>query len=148
MGEVIGIATREKSKAPMMVHSSAKVSFDNGIGDDSRGLRKGNRQVTVMSSESWDTVCKELDKKIHWTTRRANLIIEGINLENTKGMLLKIGDFTLEITGELNPCNRMDDQVQGLTDALTSNWRGGVTCKILSEGIVNEGDKVTIVERT
>ena len=148
MGEIIGIATREKSRAPMVVYASAKVSFDKGIGDDSRGLIKGDRQVTVMTVESWDKVCEELDKKLHWTTRRANLIIEGVDLENTTGMQLKVGNFFLEITGELYPCSRMDEQINGLTAALTPNWRGGVTCKILSEGIVYEGDKVALGERT
>lgn len=148
MGKVIGIATREKKKAPMMVYTSAKVTFDKGIGDDSRGLLKGNRQVTIMTEESWNAACAEIDRKIHWTTRRANILIDGIDLENTKGDLLKIGNFMLEITGELEPCKRMDEQLLGLTKALTPNWRGGVTCKILSEGYVNEGDQVTLGEKS
>ncbi len=147
MGKVIEIATREKKRSPMVVYASAKVSFDNGVGDDSRGLIKGDRQVTVMTKESWEEVCWELGRKLHWTTRRANILIEGINLENTIGKGLKIGKFYLEITGELNPCHRMDEQIEGLTKALIPNWRGGVTCKILSEGIVSEKDKVTLLEK-
>jgi MOSC domain-containing protein YiiM len=148
MGNVIGIATREKTGAPMMVSSFAKISFEKGVGEDSRGLIKGNRQVTVMTQESWRNVCCELDCDIKWTTRRANLLIEGIDLENTKGDILNIGNFMLEITGELVPCNRMDEQLQGLTKALAPNWRGGVTCKVLSQGDVKEGDKVTLSERS
>jgi MOSC domain-containing protein YiiM len=147
MGNVIGIAKREKTRAPMKVSSSAKISFENGVGDDSRGLIKGNRQVTVMTQESWADVCGELDCNLEWTTRRANLLIDGIDLENTKGDILKIGNFMLEITGELVPCNRMDEQLNGLTKALVPNWRGGVTCKVLSEGDVKEGDIVTLSER-
>ena len=147
MGKVIEIATRDKAKSPMVVYASAKVSFDKGIGDDSRGIIKGDRQVTVMAQESWDKVCEEMGMKLHWTTRRANILISGIDLENSTGMILKIGDFFLEITGELNPCQRMDDQVVGLTKALTPNWRGGVTCKILSEGYVNEKDVVAIGDK-
>lgn len=147
MGKVIGIATRIEKRAPMVVSASAKVSFNHGIGDDSRGLNKGNRQVTVMSKESWDVICSELDRKLHWTIRRANILIEGIDLENTKGELLKIGNFMLEITGELTPCYRMDEQIVGLTEALVPKWRGGVMCKILNEGVVNENDEVLIGEK-
>ena len=148
MGKVIGIATRIEKGAPMVVYASAKVSFDQGIGDDSRGLIQGDKQVTVMTQECWDAVCDDLGKKLHWTTRRANIIIEGIDLENTKGDLLKIGNFMLEITGELESCHRMDDQIVGLTEALRPNWRGGVMCKILREGVVNENDEVLIGEKT
>jgi len=144
MGKVIGIATRIEKRAPMVVYASAKITFEKGVGDDSRGLIKGDRQVTVMTQESWTDACEELDRQLHWTTRRANILIEGVNLENTTGNLLKIGNFMLEITGELNPCYRMDEQKQGLTKALTPKWRGGVTCKILSEGVVNEKDEVTL----
>jgi len=147
MGKVIGIATRIEKRAPMVVYASAKISFDHGVGDDSRGLTQGDRQVTVMTQESWDASCAELGNKLHWTTRRANIIIEGIDLENSTGYLLKIGNFMLEITGELKPCYRMDEQIVGLTKALVPKWRGGVMCKILSEGIVNENDEVLIGEK-
>ena len=147
MGKVIGITTRIEKRGPMVVYASAKVSFDHGVGDDYRGLTRNDRQVTVMTEENWNVVCEELDRKLHWTTRRANILISGVDLENTTGKLLKIGNFFLEITGELAPCYRMDEELNGLKKALTPNWRGGVTCKILKEGIVNEGDKVTIGDK-
>ncbi len=148
MGKVIGIATRIEKRAPMVVYASAKITFEKGVGDDSRGLIKGDRQVTIMTQEGWEDACAELGRKLHWTTRRSNILVGEIDLENTKGDLLKIGEFVLEITGELKPCSRMDEQKEGLTKALTPNWRGGITCKILSEGIVSEGDQVTLGERT
>lgn len=144
MGKVIEIATRTKRKAPMDLHDSVKITFDKGVQNDSRGLNKGNRQVTVMSAEDWNLACAELNDNHEWTTRRANFLIEGLNLENTTGQLFKIGSATLEITGELTPCHRMDEQIAGLTKALAPNWRGGVTCKILSEGVVNAGDQITL----
>ena len=147
MSKVFGICTRIEERASMVVYASAKVSFDHGIGDDSRGLIKGDRQVTVMTKESWDAVCEDLNIKLHWTTRRANILIEGLDLENSTGDILKIGKFYLEITGELDPCERMDEECVGLKKALTPNWRGGVTCKILSEGFISENDAVFLMER-
>lgn len=148
MAKVIGICSRIKEKAPMVVFTSAKVSFAHGIGDDSRGLIRGDRQVTVMTQEGWDDACKDLGSRLHWTTRRANILIGGLDLEDTKGLILKIGSFYLEITGELKPGGRMDEERVGLKKALTPNWRGGVTCKIISEGMVNENDEVKLMERS
>ncbi|MDG1475814.1 MAG: hypothetical protein P8Q14_01575 [Vicingaceae bacterium] len=147
MGKVLGIATRVKTKASMDVCNSAKVLFNTGVGDDSRGLKKGNRQVTVLGLEGWERACSELNQTIPWTTRRANFLVSGIKFENTKGTLLKIGTCLLEITGELVPCNRMDEQTLGLTNVLVPNWRGGVTCKMVEEGVVSVGDEAVLLER-
>lgn len=147
MGKVLSIATRTKTKAPMDTCSSAQVLFDKGVGNDSRGLKKGNRQVTVLGLEGWEKACTELSQEINWTTRRANFLVSGIEFENTTGTLLRIGTCLLEITGELVPCNRMDEQVEGLTNALVPNWRGGVTCKMVEEGEVNVGDEAVLLER-
>ena len=146
MGKVIGIAAREKPGEPMVVYASVNLTFEKGIGDEFRNVR-GDRQVTIMTLENWNATCAELGRKLHWATRRANILIEGIDLENTTGQQLQIGKFHLEITGELNPCYKMDEEFVGLKKALTSSWRGGVTCKILSEGTLNEGDRVTLFEK-
>ncbi len=145
MGTVIGIATRKKTKAVMDTHDHATVLFEKGIGNDSRGKKRNNRQITILSKEAWEEACNDLNTELAWTTRRANLFVEGIVLKNTKGKQLKVGNFLLEVTGELEPCNRMDEQFQGLTKALTKEWRGGITCKLLSEGTVEIGDSVEFV---
>jgi MOSC domain-containing protein YiiM len=128
----------------MTLAESAKVTFVNGIGYDSRGAMQNNRQITVMTKENWEIICDELQCNIPWTTRRANILIEGLDLKNTTGQQLRIGNFRLEITGETHPCNRMDEQFDGLTNALTPNWRGGVTCKLISEGEIKLGDRVSL----
>ena len=144
MGKVIGIATRPEKRAPMETHEAASVTFDHGVGEDSRGLFRNHRQITVMSIEAWNAACEELGVDADWTTRRANLLVEGIDLKNSQGKFMLIGDFQVEITGELEPCNRMDEQVPGLTNALKPDWRGGVTCRLLSEGEVKLGDEVML----
>lgn len=146
MGTLLDIATREKRRAPMDTHRSASISFENGVGNDSRGKHKGKRQVTVLTQEAWNHACELMSKEMPWTTRRANLFIQGIDLFNSKGKSIKIGNCILEITGELEPCNRMDEQYAGLTAILTPEWRGGVTCKIIQEGVVSQGDEVALID--
>ncbi|MDX2360385.1 MAG: MOSC domain-containing protein [Crocinitomicaceae bacterium] len=146
MGSIVGISARIKKRAPMDVFYAAKVSFAGGVGDDSRGKLRNHRQVTLMAQESWNEVSEEMGKVIHWTTRRANILIEGIDLKDTTGEYLKLGEIILKITGELEPCGRMDEQYDGLTKALTPNWRGGVTCEIIREGQIMEGDRIVFVD--
>lgn len=144
-GKILGIATREKTRAIMDEHTSAPITFENGVGQDSRGKKRNKRQVTILTNENWHSTCKELGSEIPWTTRRANILIEGIELKDKTGCQLKIGTAIVEITGELEPCNRMDEQFEGLTKILSSDWRGGVTCKLIQEGEIHLNDEVELI---
>jgi MOSC domain-containing protein YiiM len=144
MGKVIGIASCEKKGGEMVVYASAKASIETGIADDYRGIDSSfaDYQITIMAIESWKEVCEELNRKIHWTTRGANLLIEGVDLTDSVGDLLKIGNFFVAITNEFKPLESMDNKFSGLKNALTPNWRGGVIGKIVQNGIVKEDDEV------
>lgn len=143
MGTLMGIARREAKRAPMETLERAEISKETGIANDWRG-KPGRRQVTVISAASWADACRELGTEIPWTTRRANLLVEGIDLPHTTGAVIEIGAVRLLVTGEVDPCSRMDEQYQGLTEALKPDWRGGVSCSVLEEGIVAIGDGVTL----
>lgn len=138
-GKLLSIAIREKSRAAMVELSSVEVSIEAGLAGDSRG-RPGDRQVTVMSRECWELACGELATILPWTTRRANLLVEGLALEAKTGRQIRIGEVVLQICGETDPCERMDQQVPGLTKALLPDWRGGVCCRVLSGGTLKVDD--------
>ena len=142
-GKVLGLARRARARAPMESLDEASVTVETGVGGDARGRLRG-RQVTVLARESWDAACKELGREVPWTTRRANILVEGLDLAETTGKTLRIGEATLAVTGETDPCQRMDEQAQGLTAALTPDWRGGVTCTVTRDGAVKVGDPVEL----
>lgn len=121
----------------------AAVTVETGVEGDSRGS-PGERQVTVLTRESWQGACDELGRNPSWTTRRANILIEGLRVEGKLGRTIRIGELELEITGETDPCNRMEEQVPGLRQALTPDWRGGVTCRVRRSGAIAVGDAVTL----
>ena len=146
MGKLLGIAVREKSRGPMLEVTSADVTRGRGVLQDFRG-KPGRRQVTVLSVESWKATCEELGQQLPWTTRRANLLVEGIDLCETTGSRLWIGDVVLQITGETDPCSRMDEAVPGLREALTPEWRGGVCCRVINNGAISTMTTVTIESR-
>ena len=143
MARLTGIARREKKRAPMETLERADISAATGVANDFRGT-PGRRQVTVISAAAWQDACRELGREIPWTTRRANLLVEGIELPHTTGAILEIGPVRLMITGEVDPCSRMDEQAPGLTRALQPAWRGGVSCTVLEGGTVALGDDVTM----
>ena len=108
MPRLLSIATRNASRAPMQTHETAEVTTKAGIAEDFRGKTQG-RQITVIVREAWERACSDLKKEIPWTARRANLLIEGLDLHQTAGKHLHIGEVVLEITGETEPCSRMDE---------------------------------------
>ena len=144
MGELVAIARKGMSRAPMEVIDSVEVTQEAGIAGDYRGRRPRNRQVTVISADVWAEVCAELGADIDWTTRRANLLVRGVELPKRKGARLTVGGLELEVGMETAPCERMDEQHQGLTAALKPDWRGGVCCRVLNDAEIRVGDPVTV----
>ena len=144
-GKLLGIATRDKSRAPMQEFSEIEITRESGCAGDFRGSR-GDRQVTVMAQEDWDAACDQLGKELPWTTRRANLLIEGINLAETTGQYLSFDGVVLQITGETDPCQRMEEATPGLMSALLPSWRGGVCCTVIKSGTVAVGAKTSLID--
>jgi MOSC domain-containing protein YiiM len=104
--------------------------------------RSRRRQITVLTREAWDACMTELDATIDPSARRANLLVSGMDLANTRNRVLQIGAARLVIGGELTPCERMEEALPGLQAALRQGWRGGVFAQVLSDGLVRDGDRV------
>lgn len=143
MGLLRAIARRDRKRGPMQELSAAEVTEATGVGGDFRG-KPGNRQVTVLSADVWNAVCAELGVDLPWTTRRANLLVEGVDLPRQPGGIIEIGAVRLEVMLETDPCSRMDEQHPGLREALTPDWRGGVCCRVVAGGEVAVGDDVRL----
>jgi MOSC domain-containing protein YiiM len=146
-GKLLGIATRAAPRKNMVEHAAARITTGRGVGDDFRG-KPGRRQVTVLAHADWRAALDELgETKLAWTTRRANLYVDGIDLARKVGYDLRLGDAILNITGETTPCKRMDEARPGLRRALGKDWRGGVTCRVIRSGDIAVGAEV-VLERT
>ena len=142
MSTIKAIAIRNRPRIAMQSIDSAQISVDNGILGDFRGPQK-DRQITILSESAWQNTCQQLDTELPWTTRRANLLVDGIEFdESWVGRKLRIGTVELVVTRETTPCSMMDAQHQGLTAALATQWRGGICCNVVSPGHVKLGDQV------
>ncbi len=99
-----------------------------------------------MSQQQWQLACEQINVDLDWLTRRANLLISGYQF-NAKdvGKIISIGtDLQLQITGETDPCKKMEIAHPGLEQALLPGWRGGVTCRVIQAGLIQPDDQVTI----
>ena len=143
--QLLDIAFRSNSRAPMQTRKEAMVSKVAGVEGDFRG-KPGKRQVTVMSIEQWKLACDEVITTLPWTVRRANLLVDGVSFNSSMvGQQIKIGQCILYVTGETDPCPKMDAQHQGLTQALTPDWRGGVCCRVIADGRIKVGDRMMMI---
>jgi MOSC domain-containing protein YiiM len=126
----------------------AGVTVAEGVHGDFRGSLKpgrNKRQVTVLAAEAWRDALHDLRVQISWERRRANLLIEGLSLAETTGARIVFDSgLVLEVTGECDPCTRMEEIAPGLKAALLPHWRGGVTTKVIEGGPIRVGDNVRI----
>jgi MOSC domain-containing protein YiiM len=135
-----GIAFRKQRGANMIETKVTTIDPVTGVEGD-YGRKAGKATITILSEEAWNMACFELNTDLHWTTRRANLLISSYTFSSEDvGKQLQIGDVTLEITRETNPCDLMETAHAGLFDALSPDWRGGVRAKVIQGGDIKVGD--------
>jgi MOSC domain-containing protein YiiM len=147
-GRLIGIARRGERRAPMQEVGEGLVTAEGGLIGDFKGAKYPRRQITVLAREDWDAALAEIGHPgLPWTARRANLLVEGVELPRAAGGILRIGPVRLEITAQTYPCARMEEAQAGLLSALASDWRGGVTCRVLDGGPITLGDSVDVLLR-
>ena len=144
MSTLKSIAIKTESKAAMQEQANAEITVEKGISGDLRGSEP-DRQITILSKSAWLAACNSINANLPWTTRRANLLVDGVDFSaEDVGKTVRIGEVSLTITRETSPCSLMDQQHQGLKEALTPNWRGGVCCNIVAGGSIQVGDQVEI----
>ena len=98
--------------------------------------------MTIISSERWSELMNELGASIDPAARRANLLVSGMDLENSRGRELQVGSCLLLIGGETRPCERMEEALTGLQEAMRSRWGGGAWAEVVLEGSIAVGDDV------
>ena len=99
----------------------------------------GKRQVTLIEQEVWDRLMAELGASLEPSARRANLLLSGVRLANSRGRILQVGDCSIRIYGETRPCEQMDAAWPGLREAMKQNWAGGAFGEILHDGEISVG---------
>ena len=102
----------------------------------------GRRQISLLEREVWDRVMADLGASLDPVVRRANLLVSGVALAHSRGRILRVGGVRLRIWCHTAPCERMDEALPGLREALRDDWFGGACAEVLEGGLIRVGDPV------
>lgn len=140
MGQLEHIFVKRAKRGPMDPRERATLVAGRGLaGNADQG---GFRQVTLLSVERWAEMIRQLGVDLDPAVRRANLVLSGIDLENSRGRTLAVGSCRLLVRGETRPCERMEEACPGLQDAMRPHWHGGAYAQVVAGGDIAVGDRV------
>ena len=118
------------------------VMLEPGLGLEGNANRGGRRQVTIITRERWDELMRDLGADLPPTARRANLMISGLDLQDSRGRILRIGPARLKINGETRPCEQMEEAHAGLQALMRDRWGGGAFAEVIEGGEILVGHPV------
>ncbi|HET7711426.1 MAG TPA: MOSC domain-containing protein [Thermoanaerobaculia bacterium] len=143
MGEIVQIWIKRFKRGPMDPVGEAQLVEGGGLtGSANQG---GRRQVTIIDEAAWKDATIELGFDVDPSARRANVMLRGVDLRESRGRLLELGNCIVRIIGETRPCDQMDDAQPGLRNALGTAWRGGAYGEIVRGGRIRLGDEARFV---
>jgi MOSC domain-containing protein YiiM len=108
----------------------------------------GRRQVTILDADEWERRVATLGATLDPSARRANLLIRGVDLAESRGRVLALGACRIRIDGETKPCDLMDESLPGLRQALYERWGGGAWGAVVNGGAITVGDPARWVDET
>jgi MOSC domain-containing protein YiiM len=140
-GSIVNLhIARVKGTPSDPVDSARAVSAEGLEGDRSRNPRN-LRQVLVMDKETLDRYGLEPGQV------KENITVTGMDLSHaTQGHVFFIGSadnhVTLEVTGDCEPCQKMDALIPGLQKEIFG--RRGILTVVLQGGEISIGDPIRL----
>jgi MOSC domain-containing protein YiiM len=145
-GEVIWISIRPEKGKPVQVLKETMAQTGGLLNDHSnKGNSDSKRQVTLIQHEHLAAAASFLGiGEVDPSLVRRNIVVKGINLNALSGRKFTIGEAILEMTGPCPPCHRMEENLgSGGYNAMRGH--GGITCRVIKEGKIKNGDKLSVI---
>lgn len=143
MAEIVKIWIKRAHRGVMDPVNEAEAIAGRGlVGNADQGRR---RQITIIDESAWREAAAETGAEVDPSKRRANVMLRGIPLAESRGKTLRLGGCVVRILGETRPCERMEEAQPGLRKALGTNWRAGVFGEIVEGGLIRVGDPAELV---
>jgi MOSC domain-containing protein YiiM len=140
-GRLAAIWVKRVHRGPMDQVDEATLVAGRGIvGNADQGRR---RQVIIIEEEIWVDLMAATGGRLDPSTRRANLMVRGLPLVNSRGKIIQLGSCRIRVLGESRGCERMDEAQPGLRAAMYPEWRGGAFGEVLDDGVIRRGDLAT-----
>lgn len=141
IGKLERIWLKRATRGPMDTQTRATLVAGKGLlGNANQG---GKRQVTIISAERWAELMQQLGAQVDPAARRANLMVSGLSLLESRNRILQIGNCRLRILGETRPCEQMEAAWPGLREIMKTDWGGGAFAEVLDNGEIAVGDSVS-----
>jgi MOSC domain-containing protein YiiM len=146
-GKVVWIGLRPERRAPMEEVSSAEILCGKGLVNDHYS-GNGKRQVTLLQQEHLAAIASYIGRQdLHPALLRRNIVVQGINLLSLKDRNFVIGNVVMQMSGLCQPCSLME-QVLGKGGYNAMRGHGGITARVLTDGIIHLGDSVQLEPRS
>lgn len=140
-GSLQAIWIKRAKGGPMDPAQSAEMIAGRGLaGNANQG---GRRQVTIVEAEVWEAVMRRMGSDLPPGSRRANLLISGVPLIDSRKRVLRIGPCRVRIWGETKPCEQMEALLPHLRLEMYDDWQGGAFGEVLDDGVIQVGDPVS-----
>ena len=139
-GRVEALWIKRAHRGPMDAVRLARAVAGKGLEGNAGSSRI--RQVTILEREVWEELMRELGAHADPSARRANVLVSGIALAESRGRVLRLGEVELTIAGEVKPCERMEEAVPGLRALMYPRWKGGAFAQVTRSGELGVGDTV------
>ena len=150
-GIVVALFTVDRRAAPMKKVEELYALAGRGIEGDRYFLGTGTyskspepgRQVTLIKSEVLESLKNKLEINVKPEESRRNILTQGIEINDLIGTEFYVGTVRLRAHRITQPCLYLEKLLDqpGLYKELWDN--GGISCEILSDGVIKERDIIT-----
>ncbi len=153
-GCVVALFIVDRRSAPMKQVEQLNALAGQGIEGDRYFLGTGTyskkpepgRQVTLIKSEVLESLRDEFDITVKPEESRRNVLTRGVEINELIGTEFFLGPVRLRAHRITQPCLYLEELLDqpGLDKRLWGN--GGISCEILSDGIIKPGDIITTAQ--
>ncbi len=150
-GSVVALFIVDRRSAPMKQVQQLNALAGRGIEGDRYFMGTGTyskkpepgRQVTLIKSEILESLRDEFDITVKPEESRRNVLTQGVEINELIGTEFFVGPVRLRAHRITQPCLHLEKLLDqpGLYQRLWDN--GGISCEILSDGIIKPGDIIT-----
>ncbi len=150
-GSVVALFIVDRRAAPMKQVEQLYALAGRGIEGDRYFLGTGTyskkpepgRQVTLIKSEVLQSLKDKFEITVKPEESRRNVLTRGIEINDLIGAEFFVGPVRLRAHRITQPCLYLEKLLDqpGLYKELWDN--GGISCEILSDGVIKEGDIIS-----
>ena len=152
-GSIVGIFITPDEGAP--THEQGWVHAVPGLGLEGdrnfikqQGLppekRKASKELTLIETENIERLQKEYGfPEVQPGELRRNIITKDVPLNDLVGKRFEIGEVEVEGLELCEPCRYLE-KLTGKKVMKTLIHRGGLRCRILTEGIIRKEDRISV----